>query len=83
MLCSGGLETELGHFGDGEVTIGTGEFGVGFVILVALYFVNVGGRRRLCMLKVEGSIAGAWERLWGWYRFRDFTELLSCLELVS
>ena len=65
MLCSGGLETELGHCGDGKVTIGTGEFGVGFVILVALYVVDVGGRRRLCMLKIEGSVAGAWERFWG------------------
>ena len=83
VLCSGGLETELGHCGDGEVTIGTGEFGVGFVILVTLYFVDVGVRRRLCMLKVEGSIAGIWKGFWGWYRFRDFAELLSCLESVS
>ncbi len=63
--------------------MGTGEFGVGFVILVALYFVDVGVRGRLCMLKVQGSVARAWERFWGWYRFRDFAELLSCLESVS
>ena len=66
VLCSGGLETELGHCGDGEVTIGTGEFGVGFVILVTLYFVDVWGRRRLCLLKVEGSVARVWKRFWRW-----------------
>lgn len=83
VLCSGGLETELGHRGDGEVAIGTSEFGIGFVILIALYFVDIWGRRRLCMLKIERSVARVWERFWGWYRFRDFAELLSCLESVS
>ena len=83
VLCSGRLETELGHCGDGEVTIGTGKFRVGFVTLVALYFVDVGSRRRLCMLEVEYSVTGVWETFWRWYRFCDFAELLSCLESVS
>ena len=64
VLCSGRLEAKLGHYGYGEVTVGTGEFGVGFVILIALYFVDVWGRRRLCLLKVEGSVARVWERFW-------------------
>ena len=65
MLGSGGLETEFWHCGAGEVIIGTGEFEVGFVIFVTLYLVDVGGRGRLCLLKVEGSVTGVWQRLWG------------------
>lgn len=54
MRGGGGFEAEFGHRGDGEVIVGAGEGGVGFLFAVALDAVDIGFWGRLGLFEVQG-----------------------------
>lgn len=79
----GGVETEFGVEGDGEIVLGAGDVGVRILFAGALDAVDVWILGRAVLVEVYLRVAGIWERAGCRNRAGDLRQFFRSLQIVS